>query len=222
MAVSVLGSRSGSASANSILFSYTCHSGTDRKLLVAVTIRATTPVISGVTYNGVSLSLGFSNIQGDVLTAFYLLDEAVFPSVGSHALSTSTSGTNPKMAVFLLEVGDAIQGQPQGNTDKSGDASPLDVSITPPTQGGLVFCWSGRSGASTIDTVMTGTEVYIEDDLAFDFSTFEGVYVLHNAAGRCEASVDISSSSNLVAGAVAIGTTVDPYPNNGLFFGAGF
>ena len=223
MAVSVLGTGSDYGSSNSIAFNYTCHSGSNRKLLVAIAIRATSPEILAVGYNSIALTFEFSTTVGDLLTYFYRLDDASFPGTpGSYILASSTRGTDPKVAMAVIEVSNAEQGSIVGDVGSSSDGSPIDVSLYPETFGSLVFCWSCRAGASTISTTMTGTETYIRDDLAFDYFTFEAAYVVHEHAGACSCIVDISSANNLLAASIVVETTEDPYPTNGLFFGLGF
>lgn len=224
MAVNPLGNGYTSGSSNSLSFNYSCHSGSDRKLLVAVTINATTPTISSVTYDGASLTQWFSTIQGIMRTSLYYLDDEDFPvSPGSYSVASSTGGTNPKMTIAVLEIENAVQGS-LGSTASDGvdDGTPIDVSVSPTTDGALVFCWSGRSGESAIDTVISGTETYIYDDLEFDYAAFEAAYIIRESMMTCSCVVDISSANDLIASAVAVNTTEDPYSNDALFFGAGF
>lgn len=226
MAVGTLGTGHDADSANSISFSYTSHSGTNRKLLAAVVLRATSPVISGASFDGASMNLSFSYVNGIVRTSFFYLDDVDFPSTpGTYTFATTTTGTDPRMAVFVIEVEDAIQGSSfAANANGSSDGSPVDVTVTPSTDGGLVFCWSGRVGASAIDTAMDGTETYIPSDdyYVFDFSAFEAAYTEDAYAVPCSCIADISSANDIVAGSVAIGTTVDPFSADTQFFGAGF
>lgn len=223
MAVGILGTDYTYGSVNNISLNYTSHSGNNKKMLAAVTVRATTPTISGVTFNSVGFSSWFSYIQGDVRTSLYYLDDSSFPSTpGSYTLGCSTGGTNPKVTLTMMEIEDAVQGAIAGTgAGGSSDGTPVDVSVTPTTEGSLVFCWSGRGAALGIDTTMDGSETYIYDDLIFDFSGFDAAYVVHQPPWKCSCVVDISSANNLVAGAVAVDTTVDPFSTSGLFFGGG-
>ena len=135
--IGLLGSQGYSTtSGTSVSGSYTCHSGSNRKLLVA----AGGEYIAGglntnsVTYNGVALT---KIMEADHSTpynnmAWFYLDEASFPGTpGAYTLTANFSGTANPGHMMVIELSDASQGAPAAyNSSEASSATSINTTIS--------------------------------------------------------------------------------------------
>lgn len=140
-------SHSRTSSATSLTFAHTC-SGSDRLLAVSVVGR-TADTITGVTYNGVSLSLAAKTAaSGGRYTYLYLL---VAPATGSNNVVISGTGSDYIEGNAASYTGAAQTGQPNvTGTNSTSLATALATSCTTTVDN----CWvvlaaDGQSGTLT-------------------------------------------------------------------------
>lgn len=142
--------------------SYTCHAGSNRKLLVGFALEYG-GYDDGVTYDGVSLTFISRQDAGLIKVSWYYLDDADFPSTpGSYTLSCSTteSGAEAK-CIMVLEVSGAEQGavdDDDGTTIEGTDTitTSVDTLVNGSWIVGAIVCrddgtWTADSGQTILD-----------------------------------------------------------------------
>lgn len=129
-------------SAPSLTCSYTVTSAT---VLWCGTSTINTQTITGVTWNGVSMTQVVGPVS-DGTTNFYVF-RLYSPATGTHnVVSTASNITGSVDLACASYSGTSISGQPEASntaTDTSGTASTLSVSVTTVTANAWVFTYGG-------------------------------------------------------------------------------
>jgi hypothetical protein len=121
MAIAYLGSGSGSRGSGTtdLTISYTCHSGTNRKIIVFITYADDTATnkIASVKYNGVSLTFLNTQQLNNTMGMYnngnlYYLDDANFASPGAHNLVADVTEDISCIIMGVIEISGATQGNP--------------------------------------------------------------------------------------------------------------
>lgn len=136
MAIAFVASADGGnngGSTNSLTFSYTCGSGSNRLLIVVITgDYAAHDDITGVTYNSVAMTLAVKKIASGSTTRnvyiYYLLN----PASGSHSVAISSTANHYLLAGAADYTGVLQSGQPDATAtnDSVSNATTLTTSIT--------------------------------------------------------------------------------------------
>jgi hypothetical protein len=128
----------GSVTATSLTTAYAC-SGSNRILWVAVAGDGTSDLISGVTYDGVAMSLVQKRAPGDSNNKWLYLFVLMAPSSGSSNVVISASGSSTIEAVAASYTGVGQVGQPDNSNQSQspGLQQTYGSSITPVANG----CW---------------------------------------------------------------------------------
>lgn len=116
-----LGNSGGGSS--SFTASYTVGSGSNRLLVVAVAGDSSTDKITGVTFNGTSMTLANKVQGGRWLYLFYLLN----PDSGTHNVVVSASSADFILAAAADYIGVAQSGQPDNTTTAHKGATGSDT-----------------------------------------------------------------------------------------------
>jgi prepilin-type N-terminal cleavage/methylation domain-containing protein len=136
-------------------FSHTIGSGTNRVLVVGVTLEDCDdyPSVTGITYNGQPLThidsgqVISGNGCGGRAELWYLL-EADLPSAGPYNVVVSTSGTFDELAAGAISLANVAQQAPEASNSSSNDAqTTISTNITTLTD-----------GAWLVDVVHSGNE----------------------------------------------------------------
>ncbi len=145
----------GGAGGSPITFSHTC-TGSDLGLIVAVfTGGATAGTVSGITYDGVSMTQEATTSTSNRRAVIFSL---INPSTGSNTVSIAYTGNGPEMT----EVAVSYTGVDQTdmveatNTDTYSSTSP-SLSVTTVTNGAFVFV--GECDNTNTDTTLDGSAV---------------------------------------------------------------
>ena len=120
----------GSVSASSLTAAFTVGAGTDRILFVGVS--ASTDLVTGVTYNGVAMTLvGKKNISSGGQGYLFVL---VNPASGSNNVAISASGSTTITGMAVSYTGAKQTGQPDNHNEAQGigigDGSWTGTSLT--------------------------------------------------------------------------------------------
>lgn len=152
MAIALDTTSNGATTGTSLTFSHTC-SGSNKILFVGVGQENSTDVISGVTYNSVSMTAIDTQINGgpnEVLSLYYLIN----PSTGSNNVVISLGSSIDVRGVSISYTGALQSGVPDSKNKATNTAS---TSITTSVITVLNNCWvvgiaqldSGVPAAST-------------------------------------------------------------------------
>ncbi len=165
-------------SGTSLTWSHTC-TGSDLVLFVGVIANDTTDLVTGVTYNGVAMTLvGKENATTDRWTSLYVL---AGPATGTHSVVVSTSS-----ACYITGLSTSYTGGHQTTPIDShveavaGSASSLTATTTVVASG----CWlvgMGRSNISPVDAGTGTTERAQETDF--------------NSGGLCDSNGTVGTGS---------------------------
>lgn len=153
----------------SLTWSHTC-AGSDRVLRVGVrSTAATSDNVTGVTYNGVAMTL-IQRIQGDTVRRALTLWELVNPDVGTH--DVVVSGTSDVIMAESASYTGVPSAYDAKNTATNPSAASLGVDVTPVANN----CWvqgvfgnnSGDSsaGAGTTERISSGNGIGLYDNNA--------------------------------------------------------
>lgn len=123
------------ASGTAVSGSYTCHTGTNRKLLVAVCAEQSAGLnVNSVTYNGVSLTkiMEIDHSTTYNVVAWFYMDDSSFPSTaGTYTLQANFSGTAYPGMLMVMELGGAEQGAPDAYaSSETSSSATISTSIT--------------------------------------------------------------------------------------------
>lgn len=146
VAAADLGNNSGST--NSLTASYTVGSGSNRLLVVQVLgdVAAGADDITGVTYNGVSMTLAAKQVAtGDRNEYQYYL---IGPASGANNVVVSCTGTHYLLVGAADYTGVSATGQPDVVNHNSG-ADPTSISITTVTDNDWAVLTTGRGSGAT-------------------------------------------------------------------------
>lgn len=140
----------GVVTATSQSASFTVGSGSNRYLLVGVTgTTAGADVITGVTYNGSSLTKVGSSVQptgGRWISLWYLLA----PASGSNTLTVNASGSD-WIETTVVSLQDIKQITPEANNSSTATGTTNgSVSITPVSNYSFIFAYIKSGGGQTV------------------------------------------------------------------------
>lgn len=217
MAISVLGSGYELGSDYTQNLSYTCHSGSNRKLIAWVTQETSSVSPSAtVTYNGVSLteiSSEFPRDDGDLFVTFFYLDEASFPGTpGSYTLSNTTDFATRKV-MGVIELDGAVQGDVHATTDDyiASSTSLTDSIATTEDDTVVVSAGCGSSSSSTL-TQMQSVALY--ESYYSGTSAHCAGYTIRSSSGTQGVNIYASPAMELMSGAVAIAAAGTEYSDD--------
>ena len=144
----------GSTTGTSHTFSHTC-TGANRILFVQVEIENATDVITGVTYNGVAMTLVQSqaNTSPSEVNTLWVL---VAPATGANNVVVSTSSSVSIGAIAASYTGAAQTGQPDASGKKTSQATSSTLSVTTIADNcWMVSCVQADAGLPTAGTGIT-------------------------------------------------------------------
>jgi hypothetical protein len=159
MAIAVDATSSGSASATSVTVAHTC-TGSNRILFVGVWIQDSgTDKISGITYNGVSMTqIGkVINAQVESVYLYYL----VAPASGTNNIVMSKTGTDLGYVLGVSYTGAKQSGQPDASiTNDATQETTTTTSVTTVTDN----CWTllMMKSTGTGNSAGTGTTLRLD------------------------------------------------------------
>lgn len=145
---------------SSISGSYTCHAGTNRKLLVCTTseedpVRA----CNSVTYNSVNLTqIGSEYTHGANTVSWWYLDDADFPTPGSYTVQANYSGSVDPGVLCVIEIENAKQGSLYDeNSSLNSSTDTLNTTINTGVDDSWIFggIVCGSAGNFTPDSGQT-------------------------------------------------------------------
>lgn len=148
------------ALSTSVTFSHTC-SGSDRILFVnAAAAFSSSGTVTGVTYNGVAMTLVDSNLpQANSYTSLWYL---VAPSTGANnVVITSSSGAVLTTGGSISYTGVSQTGVPDSTAKNSGVASNLSQSVTTVAD----KCWVVGACVTGNSTITAGTGITSRSEL---------------------------------------------------------
>lgn len=121
----------------SLTFAHTC-TGADRLLVVCVVGDTVTDDVTGVTYNGVSMTLVLTNAPGSIFNRFLYLFYLVAPATGSNNVVISASSNHYLLGGAASYTGVNATGQPDNSAKQDTTADPTSFSLTPIANN----CWT--------------------------------------------------------------------------------
>jgi len=158
MAIAVDTTTNGSASATTVTVSHTV--ATDNPILfVGVWIQNSSDVITGVTYNGVSMSqVGAVNNAAVDSVYMYVLQA---PATGANDIVLTKTGTDLGYVLGVSYTGAAQTGQPDAtNTGYNASATSLTTSVTTVADN----CWTVLMMKANNNTNSAGTGTTLRTD----------------------------------------------------------
>lgn len=189
----------GSTTGTSLTFSHTC-SGSNRILFVGVRGDTASDTITGVTYNGVAMTLIPSTKHNDGSNRWVYLFYLIAPATGANNVVVSSSSSVLINAAAVSYTGAKQSGVPDASTKNSNaSASSLATSLTTI----LDSCWTVLVGVSnTSQAAGTGaTRRTISGDTAF---------AMHDSNGGISPAG--STSMTITANSGGINTIMVSFP----------
>lgn len=143
--------------ASSYSYSYTCGSGSNRMLLVGVEGNVSSDLITGVTYNGVAMTLVNKQLVQRWMYLFYLLS----PTSGANTVAISASGTCDLILSGAADYTGVI-GLDLAVQSTSGSANSITKSITTLVNNDWVMWYGTGFDASSAPSTSTGSTRAVE------------------------------------------------------------
>lgn len=130
---------------NTLIFAHTC-SGSNRILFVSC-FGTVTDTITGVTYNGVAMTLTGKDVTaGDRYTYQFML---VAPTTGSNNVVVTASASDALDAHAASYTGASQSGQPDATTHGNGNTGGADITVTVVAdQSWIIGTFRGAGGAT--------------------------------------------------------------------------
>lgn len=173
----------------------TADTGTDRILLVVVSIEQSSPNISAATYNGQSMTLAVSATETPNQTAIFYLLEADLPGAGTYTIAITTNETNPDNDVACaISLSGVKQEAPEDtNSQTTTSSSGLSTSITPSDGAWVIEAYQSSNAPVTLDPASSQTEFH--DNNARGSLSAAASHKHHVSAGATNEGWSCSSSS---------------------------
>lgn len=201
---------SAASNVTSTSFSFTVATNSNRMLLVAVYADHTSSAsISGITYNGASMSVSASQGSlGSANNAMYLFYLAA-PATGSNTLviTAGASATNITYAVYSYY--NCAQQAPEAHTVATGGSGVTSATVTPLTNGAMVFGVTdagggfGGSGGAAFTNHATSQQVLSTGDSGNNYppAPVIGSRNQSGSGGESNCAVIVASIAPVAAGA---------------------
>ncbi len=179
--------------------SHTIGSGSNRLLLVLVSIESSALSSSGVTYNSVAMtSIGTGvDLGGNQVEGYYML-EADLPSTGSYNIVSSISGSyiDGGHTVSAISVSGAKQSAPSYETASASTTTIVSDTITVAETGDILFKGSNSNANNRTATHGAGTwtEVYDVDAGGSVDTSQNSAYIVTTGSGSTTASTTYSNT----------------------------
>lgn len=182
VAAAELGNNGGGSS--SLTSAYAVGSGANRLLVVTIEGDVSSDLVTGVTYNGVAMTLGGKILSNRWTYFFYLLG----PASGTHNVVISASGTTFIIALAADWTGVAQSGQPDASNTavQTGTSLSIAVSVTVTTDKSWGILGGGGFNGGEFPLADTGSTTRVRDN------SF-GALIL------CDSSADLSPGSHSMA-----------------------
>jgi hypothetical protein len=169
------GTDGGNASATSLTYSHTV-TGSDVILFVGVTGDYTSDGVTGVTYNGVAMTLLDKNNGLSNLARWTYLWVLMAPATGAHNVVVSASGSQFIASLAVSYTGTKQTGQPDAHVFDRTAGGTLTSNITTVADNSLIIAYlhddggNGNPGSGATkrveDAAFNGLNVFIEKNAA--------------------------------------------------------
>ena len=201
-------------------FSHTLTGNSNRIVVVMTDDESTTPV-SGVTYNGVAMTLIIDEIApgvGNAVTMWGIL-EANLPGAGTYTVAV-TGGGDGGTAVSVVEINNVVQTLPleansdTGSNTTGGGVGTITSSATAPADSSLGIAATGHGGTVAFNAPIGGwTRLFTNNPSS---AVFVGAYQSFTSGGSKSITETSASSWNRAAQVIALFEvgTVKPHRNS--------